>query len=129
MLAGLPNKQEEDHVHSRFADDRTHHSDRGPILLLRRGPDGGSCLPGQVQRYIVSLIGVSSGSASLLVKVLAYLPPTAPFAMPTLVGFGDVTWWQFLFSVVVGVVCAVLVARVALASIAPPCSEPAGGFD
>ena len=45
--------------------------------------------------YIVSLIGVSSGSASLLVKVLAYLPPTAPFAMPTLVGFGEATWWQF----------------------------------
>ncbi len=63
--------------------------------------------------YIVSLIGVSSGSASLLVKVLAYLPPTAPFAMPTLVGFGEVTWWQFLFSVVVTVVCTVLVARVA----------------
>ncbi|MBO0748626.1 MAG: ABC transporter permease, partial [Acidimicrobiaceae bacterium] len=49
--------------------------------------------------YIVSLIGVSSGSPSLLVKVLAYLPPTAPFAMPALVGFGDVTWWQFLLSV------------------------------
>lgn len=63
--------------------------------------------------YIVSLIGVSSGSASLLVKVLAYLPPTAPFAMPTLVGFGQATWWQFLLSVVVSVVCTVLVARVA----------------
>jgi len=63
--------------------------------------------------YIVSLIGVRSGSASLLVKVLAYLPPTAPFAMPTLVGFGEATWWQFLLSVVVSVVCTVLVARVA----------------
>ncbi len=63
--------------------------------------------------YIVSLIGVSSGSASLLVKVLAYLPPTAPFAMPTLVGFGEVTWWQFLLSVALSVVCTVIVARVA----------------
>ncbi len=63
--------------------------------------------------YIVSLIGVSSGHASLLVKVLAYLPPTAPFAMPTLVGFGEATWWQFLLSVVVSVVCTVLVALVA----------------
>ena len=63
--------------------------------------------------YIVSLIGVSSGNASLLVKVLAYLPPTAPFAMPTLVGFGEVTWWQFLLSVVVSVVCTVMVALVA----------------
>ncbi|MGA8246542.1 MAG: ABC transporter permease [Nocardioides sp.] len=63
--------------------------------------------------YVVSLVGVRSGSASLLVKVLAYLPPTAPFAMPTLVGYGEVTWWQFLLSVVVSVACTVLVARVA----------------
>ncbi len=63
--------------------------------------------------YIVCLTGVSSGSASALVKVLAYLPPTAPFAMPTLVGFGEATWWQFLLSVAVSVVCTVLVARVA----------------
>jgi ABC-2 type transport system permease protein len=63
--------------------------------------------------YIVSLIGVSSGHASLLVKVLAYLPPTAPFAMPTLVGFGEATWWQFLLSVALSMVCTVMVALVA----------------
>jgi ABC-2 type transport system permease protein len=63
--------------------------------------------------YIVSLIGVSSGSASVLVKVLAYLPPTAPFAMPTLVGFGEASWWQFLLSAAESVVCTVGVALVA----------------
>jgi ABC-2 type transport system permease protein len=63
--------------------------------------------------YIVSLTGVSSGNATLLVKVLAYLPPTAPFAMPTLVGFGEATWWQFLLSVVLSVASTVVVARVA----------------
>jgi len=63
--------------------------------------------------YIVSLIGVSSGHASLLVKVLAYLPPTAPFAMPTLVGFGEVSWWQFLLSVMVSLVSTVVVALAA----------------
>jgi len=63
--------------------------------------------------YIVSLIGVSSGSATLLLKVLAYLPPTAPFAMPTLVGFGEATWWQFLLSVVVTLACTLVVAVVA----------------
>jgi ABC-2 type transport system permease protein len=63
--------------------------------------------------YIVSLTGVSSGNASLLVKVLAYLPPTAPFAMPTLVGFGAVAWWQFLLSVATSVVSTVAVALVA----------------
>jgi len=60
--------------------------------------------------YIVSLIGVSSGAPSLLVKVLAYLPPTAPFAMPALIGFGDATWWQFLLSVAVTLGGTVVVA-------------------
>jgi ABC-2 type transport system permease protein len=64
--------------------------------------------------YVVSLIGVRSGSASLLVKVLAYLPPTAPFAMPTLVGFGEATPWQFMLSAVLSLVCTVGVARVAV---------------
>ncbi len=63
--------------------------------------------------YIVSLIGVSSGSPSMLVKVLAYLPPTAPFAMPTLVGFNQATWWQFLLSVALCILCTVAVAAVA----------------
>lgn len=63
--------------------------------------------------YLVSLVGVSSGNPSLLVKVLAYLPPTAPFAMPTLVGFGDAAWWQFLLSAVASVACTVAVALVA----------------
>ncbi len=60
--------------------------------------------------YIVSLVGVSSGSPSTLVKVLAYLPPTAPFAMPALVGFGLAAWWQFLLSVLVSVASTVVVA-------------------
>lgn len=60
--------------------------------------------------YIVSLVGVSSGSASTLVKVLAYIPPTAPFAMTTLVGFGEATWWQFSISVVLSLASTVFVA-------------------
>jgi ABC-2 type transport system permease protein len=63
--------------------------------------------------YIASLVGLSGGSPSLLVKVLAYLPPTAPFAMPALVGSGEATWWQFLLSVIVALVCTFGVALVA----------------
>jgi len=66
--------------------------------------------------YIVALTGASSGSPSGLVKVLAYLPPTAPFAMTTLVGFGAASWWQVALSagesVVATVGVAVLAARV-----------------
>ncbi|HYA69539.1 MAG TPA: ABC transporter permease [Acidimicrobiales bacterium] len=60
--------------------------------------------------YVACLTGVSSGTASLLVKVLAYLPPTAPFAMPTLVGFGQVAWWQFAASVAISASATVGVA-------------------
>jgi len=46
--------------------------------------------------YIMALTAAGSASPSSFFKVLAYLPPTAPFAMPVLVGLGKVTWWSFL---------------------------------
>jgi len=61
--------------------------------------------------YITSFTALGSGGASTLVKVLAYLPPTAPFSMPVLVGLGEATWWQFLVSVALTLVGIVLVSR------------------
>ncbi len=63
--------------------------------------------------YIMALTGASSGTPSMLLKVLAYIPPTAPFAMPVLVGFSAVTWWGFLASVMFSIICTVAVARFA----------------
>jgi ABC-2 type transport system permease protein len=63
--------------------------------------------------YIVSITAASSGSASTLVKVLAYLPPTAPFAMPVLVSLRDVSWWGFTASALLSVASTVLVAQLA----------------
>jgi ABC-2 type transport system permease protein len=63
--------------------------------------------------YIMALTGASSGSPSALLKVLAYLPPTAPFAMPVLVGFRAVTWWEFLGSAIISVMCTIGIARAA----------------
>lgn len=64
--------------------------------------------------YIVALTGAAgSGGPSILVKVLAYLPPTAPFDMPALVGANAVSWWQFLLSALISVASTVVVARVA----------------
>ncbi len=60
--------------------------------------------------YIYSITVASSGSPSLLFKVLAYFPPTAPFAMPVLVGLSLVTWWQFLISVVLSIAGTALMA-------------------
>jgi len=63
--------------------------------------------------YIMALTEASSGAPSALLKVLAYLPPTAPFAMPVLVGFKAVTWWEFLASAIISVICTIGIARLA----------------
>jgi ABC-2 type transport system permease protein len=63
--------------------------------------------------YVLSLTVASTGNASLLFRVLAYLPPTAPFAMPVLVGLDQVTVVGFVASVLISVVCTIGVARVA----------------
>jgi ABC-2 type transport system permease protein len=65
--------------------------------------------------YIVSFTALGSGQASTLVKVLAYLPPTAPFAMPVLVGLGEATWWGFVLAVAFSMAATVGVARLASA--------------
>jgi ABC-2 type transport system permease protein len=51
--------------------------------------------------YIFSITVASSGQPDLFFKILAYLPPTAPFCMSVLVGLRDVTWWQFVASVLI----------------------------
>jgi ABC-2 type transport system permease protein len=63
--------------------------------------------------YIFSITVASSGNPSLFYDVLAYLPPTAPFCMPVLVGLSDVSWWQFLLSVLITLVSTVGVAMLA----------------
>lgn len=52
-----------------------------------------------IAAYIISITVLSSGGAPPgYAEVLAYLPPTAPFAMTALVGLRAVTWWQFALS-------------------------------
>lgn len=63
--------------------------------------------------YVVALVSASGGHPSLFVKILAFLPPTAPFAMPVLVATGTATWWWFASSVSISVACTVGVARLA----------------
>ena len=63
--------------------------------------------------YIFAVTAASSGHASRFFEVLAYLPPTAPFAMPVLVGLGDVTVWGFIVAVVISIVSTAAMARAA----------------
>jgi ABC-2 type transport system permease protein len=63
----------------------------------------------------VSAAAALSGNPSVLVQVLAYLPPTAPFAMPVLVSLGAASWWQFALSAAISLACTAGVARAATA--------------
>jgi ABC-2 type transport system permease protein len=63
--------------------------------------------------YFVAQAALASGTPSTLVEVLAYLPPTAPFTMPVLVGLGSVSWWQVTLSAAISVGCTAAVARLA----------------
>jgi len=65
--------------------------------------------------FFVASTAAISGNASALVHVLAYLPPTAPFAMPVLVSLGAAAWWQFALSAAISVVCTAGLARLATA--------------
>lgn len=63
--------------------------------------------------YIVALIAVQSATPSLLIKVLAYLPPTAPFGMTVLVADSAVAWWQVTIAALISIGATVLMARFA----------------
>ena len=54
---------------------------------------------------------ITSGNPSTFFHVLAYLPPTTPFAMPVLVRLGAASWWQVALSAGVSVACTAGVAR------------------
>jgi ABC-2 type transport system permease protein len=63
--------------------------------------------------YVTALVSSSATKPSAFLEVLAYLPPTAPLAMPSLVNLGSVTWWQFAISVALTIASTFAVARVA----------------
>jgi ABC-2 type transport system permease protein len=65
--------------------------------------------------FFVAATAAMSGNPSVLVHVLAYLPPTAPFAMPVLVSLGAASAWQFALSAAISVACTVGLARGAIA--------------
>ena len=57
---------------------------------------------------------LASGNPSAFFDVLAYLPPTAPFAMPALIALGAVSWWQVAASAAISVLGTIAVARFAV---------------
>lgn len=67
-----------------------------------------------VAAYIIGLTALSHGGAPpTYAEVLAYLPPTAPFAMTALLGLNAVTWWQFMLSALITAASIAAVAALA----------------
>ncbi|HVT63785.1 MAG TPA: ABC transporter permease [Mycobacteriales bacterium] len=54
--------------------------------------------------YVSCVAAIGGNHASGFVTALAYIPLTAPFAMPTLVALHAVTWWGFLISALTTIV-------------------------
>ena len=65
--------------------------------------------------YLMATTTITSGNPSAFFQVLAYLPPTAPFAMPALVSLGAAAWWQFALSAAISVASTAGVAWAAIA--------------
>ena len=63
--------------------------------------------------YVFALTVAGSGTTSTFFDVLAYLPPTAPFAMPVLIALNAVTWWQVALSALISIASTIGVARLA----------------
>lgn len=63
--------------------------------------------------YVVTLTAAGSGHVSVFFEVLAYLPPTAPFAMPVLVALKGATWWEFGLSIVLMLLSTAVLSRAA----------------
>ena len=63
--------------------------------------------------YFVSITASFGGDPSIVAKVLAYAPPTAPMLMLTLSAGGHVQTWQVALSAGITIVATVLLARLA----------------
>jgi ABC-2 type transport system permease protein len=85
-------------------------------LVSRQSDVGTVILPVQIPlivAYALSYTVIYSNGASLFYRVLGFLPPTAPVAMPVLYAAGDVPTWQVAVSAALCAAGTVWMARVA----------------
>jgi ABC-2 type transport system permease protein len=65
--------------------------------------------------YISATTLLSGGDPSPFIRVLSFLPPTAPMIMPMLIGIDKVELWQVAVSIAISIVTIVLLSRAAAA--------------
>ena len=85
-------------------------------LVSRQSDVGSVILPVQIPliiAYALSYTVIYANGANVFYRVLGFLPPTAPVAMPVLYAAGDVPAWQAAVSAVLVAVGTVWMARTA----------------
>ena len=85
-------------------------------LVSRQSDVGTVILPVQIPlivAYALSYTVIYANGANVFYRVLGFLPPTAPVAMPVLYAAGDVPTWQVVISAVLCAAGTVWMARVA----------------
>jgi ABC-2 type transport system permease protein len=63
--------------------------------------------------YFVGTLTALNNPDAPLIRVLSFLPPTAPMTMPARAIVGEVPWWQIAISMALTVGGTVLLIRVA----------------
>lgn len=84
-------------------------------LVSRQSDAQAAGLPITIPLFVAYFAAVTSlaSEPSTLVKVLAYLPPTAPMCMPVLINSGSVPAWHVVGVVVASIAGSVVMARLA----------------
>ena len=85
-------------------------------LVSRQSDVNSTILPVQIPlivAYALSYTVIYANGANTLFRVLGFLPPTAPIAMPVLYAAGDVPLWQVAVSAVLCAAGTVWMARLA----------------
>jgi ABC-2 type transport system permease protein len=85
-------------------------------LVSRQSEVGAAATPvfiPMMAGYIASTSTFGASDANALVRVLAYLPPTAPFCMPALMSTDSVAWWQVALAAGGVGLSALVMARIA----------------
>jgi ABC-2 type transport system permease protein len=85
-------------------------------LVSRQSDVNATILPVQLPLIVAYVLGftvIYANGASTFFRVLGFLPPTAPIAMPVLYAAGDVPAWQVAVSAVLCAIGTVWMARLA----------------
>ena len=77
----------------------------GPSLVSRQEDTGAVMMPAMTLLMVPYFGVIFFGDNALVMKILSYIPFSAPVGMPVRLFFGEAQWWEPLLSLVILVVC------------------------